>query len=470
MRTKYYSPFWRFAAGLVCAVFLTAHGAARGAKGKEAVSFHAERLGDIQDVTPYMVSRFSSRDGCHLALVAPGVAKGSMIVRCDGRTGPEYEGILSRTPVFSLNGSRMAYGARRGETWVVVVDGENPSPKWDLILENSLTFSEDGRHMAYVAKKGAEWFVVADGKASPPCQSVPSAPVFSKKGEHLAYGAERERRQFAVLDGQPGPAYDLVGGVTLSPDGEHLAYAAQQDGRQFVVADGRAGAPYGRIGVESLQFSPDGKHMVYFAEKGARKFVVNDGQEGPDLEGMMPGSLRVSPDSRRVACVVRKGEKFAVLVDGKEEPMYEKLDPPVFSEDGRHVAYVAGTMTGRLVVVDGQPGPEFEQILKDSLCFSADGSRCVYEGLKNGRCALMADGKPLGEYDALGTPSFSPDGKHLVCRAGRGEHVFVCIDGEEVSRYSDLVCEPVFRRDGVLEWLAIDNGGLFRVTSRAFAP
>jgi len=244
----------------------------------------------------------------------------------------------------------------------------------------------------------------------------------------------------------------------------------QQGERMFVVVDGQKSPNFGGVFAESIQFSADGKHVAYAAERGAKRFVVVDGQSGPEFEGIVKGTLRMSLDGSHVAIVARKGEKLMQVVDGTPSPEYDKMEAAVFSEKGQHVAYVAGTDSERFAVVDGVVGPGFESIINDTLVFSADGGSVAYGALKDGKYRIMADGKAVGEYDGVGMPSFSPDGKHIVFRAGMGKQAFVFVDGTQVPSYAGIVCEPTFRKDGVLEFMTVEKGILYRVTSNAFLP
>ena len=249
-----------------------------------------------------------------------------------------------------------------------------------------------------------------------------------------------------------------------------MAYGVQQNGKQFVVVDGTASPNYGEIFYESLQFSADSKHVAYAAERGVSRFVVVDGKNGPDFEGILKDTLRMSWDGSRIAFAVRKGEKVVQIIDDKPGPEYDKLEAALFSENGQHVAYLAGTEAARFVVVDGKEQTDFEEIVKNTLVFSPDGGRVAYGALKNGKYRMVVDGTASGAYDGVGVPSFSPDGKHVTYRAGKSEQALVFVDGTEVPGYTGLVCEPVFRKDGVLEFMTAEKGILYRVTSKAFLP
>ena len=454
---------------LLFAAVLAAHGAVVDASIMDESAFKAEKLGAAETAVPFLTVRVSSLYGCRLAYLDAGATLGSVKVVVDGKSDPEYDGIMDRNPVFSEDTKHVAYAARKADQWFVVVDGKI-GPKWDMLLENSLVLSEDGKHCAYVAKKERSWFVVLDDKVSPPYEEVGGAPKFSKDGQHVAYAAQNNGKQFVVLDGKPCPEYDGIGAVALSPDGQRLAYAGQQDGLQFVVVDGKKSPGYGGVYFETLQFSADSKHVAYAAERGMNRFVVVDGKNGSDYEGIVRGTLRISGDGSRVAFVARKGEKLVQVIDGKEDPEYDKVEAAFFSENGKRVAYVAGTDLERFLVVDGTPERGFEEIIKDTVVFSKDGGRLAYGVAKKDKYSLMVNGKLSDEYEGMGVPSFSPDGKHLVFRAGISRKSVVFVDGNTVPNYSGIVCEPVFRKDGVLEFLAVEKGSLYRVTNKAFLP
>jgi len=86
-----------------------------------------------------------------------------------------------------------------------------------------------------------------------------------------------------------------------------------------------------------------------------------------------------SPDSRRVAYSAEMGEKCLVVVDGQAGPEYDDIleGSPVFSPDSSRVAYSARKGQKRFVVVDGQAGPEYDAIVRfdpAKLTFDADGA------------------------------------------------------------------------------------------------
>lgn len=434
-------------------------------------AFNTEALGKLDLDRPFMAIRVSTPDGCHVALLSRGSAMDSNVVSVDGTAGPEFNGILNRTPVFSPESSRVIYGARVGERWIVFEHGKSDPdkcPKWNRVLENGFSFSGNGAHMAYVAKREG-WYVVADGKENGPYEDLTSLPVYSKNGNRLVYGIRQGNQQMIVDNGQPGPVFEGVGVVAVSQDGKRLAYCAQQDGRQFVVVDGKRGDLYGGIFGESLQFSTDGKHVAYAVQKGMQRVVVIDGKEETDLGTIVGNSLKTSPNGNRLGYIARKGDAWLAVVDGALSPEYCKVESLIFSADSKHAAYVAGDETSRFVIHDDEPGPEFPEIVADSLIFSPSEAAYAYRAVQNDKkTAVMLNGKAIGAYDNVGPLSFSPDGRHLAYRANTGEALSVYVDGHRVFGPTMVVCEPVFRNDGVLEFITLKEKTLCRMTTAAF--
>src|SRR5688500_3437700 len=110
--------FW-----FVGAVSNVSHGAV--AQGKQAgpgkAGYGEQRLGAVGDKV-YAVTRATGPDGCHRAWMEPR-GEGVVFVN-DGQSSPPYDEILKPGPIFSADARRIAYAARKGAGWLVVVDGE----------------------------------------------------------------------------------------------------------------------------------------------------------------------------------------------------------------------------------------------------------------------------------------------------------------------------------------------------------
>jgi Tol biopolymer transport system component len=86
---------------------------------------------------------------------------------------------------------------------------ETPSPLYDGIAVGSPVFSPDGTHIAYAAQFDGKWQVLVDGKPGPGFDAVGNR-FFSPDSVHLVYAAQRGNKQLLVVDGTPGPAYDRM--------------------------------------------------------------------------------------------------------------------------------------------------------------------------------------------------------------------------------------------------------------------
>ena len=76
-----------------------------------------------------------------------------------------------------------------------------------------------------------------------------------------------------------------------------------------------------------------------------------------------------------MAYVAKIGDKWAMVVDGQAGSLCQALGPPVFSPDGKRLAYIMGKGQKQLVAVDGQLGPEYDGIKGYLLFFPSYYSR-----------------------------------------------------------------------------------------------
>jgi Tol biopolymer transport system component len=85
---------------------------------------------------------------------------------------------------------------------------------------------------------------------------------------------------------------------------------------------------------------------------------------------------------------------------------------------------------------------------------------------------VVVDGQPGPDYDVIFMPEFSPDGKHVAYVAKRGEKLLVVVDGQSGVEYDGLNIgapsfvrkgDPHFRPDDVLEYLAARDNSLYRL-------
>jgi len=291
----------------------------------------------------------------------------------DGRV-PEFEreaeGITMNERVYrygDTGGHYSTWVARPGRRLILIRNGI-PSPEYDEI--GWTDFSPDGRRLAYSARQGATWRVIVDGATLGnyelviPFGGVEHPAFFSPDSRRIGYAAKRGGKWLAVIDSEEGPPYDFIDafGGRFSLDGRRTVYKAQRAGREILVVDGIEQAhAYDHIG--TTDFTPDGA-LAYLATRGREKWLVIDGKELPrPHRGWDWGLyLRFSADGRRVAYVVPQQPKWRVFVDGLEPRAYHRILEPLFSPDSRHVAYAAAIGTRWRVVVDGVEGEVYDAI------------------------------------------------------------------------------------------------------------
>jgi S1-C subfamily serine protease len=104
--------------------------------------------------------------------------------------------------------------------------------------------------------------------------------------------------------------------------------------------------------------------------------------------------LIASPDRRHIAYAFRQADgRQAVAVDGKPGRFYDWiLGTPVFSADGKHLAYAAGSIVDRRlvwrIVIDGVEGKPYDRIFLDRsqnpVLFSPDGRHSAFVASRGG--------------------------------------------------------------------------------------
>ena len=435
-----------------------------------------------------------TREGCHMAKVE-GERDKEVFVRRDGQRGKAYVDIAH--PVFSHDGSALAY-AVRGVAGSRFIINEQEGPKFDLVLPDTFVFSNDGKRHAYLAKKAWNLVAVVDGvlQAEAGGDLVPwlQPPVFSADGSSVGYleSSRLQKKMRVVINGKPGEIFDGVAlqGPQFSSDGKRFSYAANDRSTAdswFYVIDGQRGKAFDALGV-SFAFSPDGKRFAYAASRAQQWFLVLDGKVEAKIEGIVNGTLTFSPDGKRLACAVAKPDRSAyILVDGKAGPVHDGIGaslPPgvasnrasmqtayglgsassvLFRTDSRRIAYLAHSGQTKRVYVDGQAEDVEMDFLAGWMEFSGDSKRLAYGGRQGNKFFLVVDGKKGTDYNALGYFGFSPDGKHIAFTAKKGDQMVIVLDGQERGEYDAVPAGPVFRSDGVLEFLAADKSSLYRI-------
>lgn len=462
---------------------------------------------DLKLWTPERLAEMNQLNGCmdfdickiaphgrHMAAVEI-KDSGKCCVWMDGKESPIYDQVRGLVKgayrgqdfAFSPDGNRLAYTARKGSKWVMVVDG-NESAVFDGVREPYFSF--DSKHICYVGFRGKDSILVLDGKE---CGRYPgismNLPSFTAKtpqrridtmycpcvfgsDDHFAYSAVKERGKngsdgvVAVIDGKETSRYQSIGIIEFSPDGKHAAFVARKAEREFVVLDGKPGMKHGDI-EKLLTFSPDSKHLAYVATDfdnngDGRSFVVVDGKPGAKFRNVSGISVSFSPDSKHVSYFASPdGEKYCMVVDGKAGKTYDEVGEmgqmpcQIYGPDGK-LYYRAKHGDKCNMVIDGVQSPAYDEVWEPYPVLSRDGKHYAFTAQKGDQWFVVHDGVEGTHYANVDPTSLAIVGENkLVYTATHPDsckHIAV-IDGQE----HPTVNNPVFCPDGTKLAYVTDN-------------
>lgn len=337
----------------------------------------------------------------------------------------------ARAQSWEVSNTHTAWVSSKGGKEHAVIDGV-AGEAFDEIW-GRIRLAPDGHAWAYVGKSNYKyWVVTKDGKKGP--YDYMDGCTLNRSGSILAYGAKTDDKWHLYAgDKKLGP-FDGLKGVGFAPDGLTLVYMVNRGGSEdnmgflkggwhMVVGD-KEGPDY--YDVREPVFHPDGKSVVYGATKnGTHYFVVAGGKEG--IYYFLVGTPVFNADGSSMAYLAWTSgtgrDKAIVLVNGKEGEGFEEVTTPVFSPDGKSVAYAASVGSDRFLVVGGKKS-EYTAGEVRLIRFAPDGRLVLIVDREQSGRALMVGDKRIAEFDWIGAPSFSLDGKKIGFRAQKGREVW----------------------------------------------
>lgn len=212
--------------------------------------------------------------------------------------------------------------------------------------------------------------------------------------------------------------------------------------------------------------SPDGQHIAFVSKVSTlgvtgQLFIDNVKQEYPIIINDNFGSPVFGGDGQHVAYFSssRGPLPVFVVVGGVAGTHYRDIvSAPTFGgSDRKRLAYGADRNKRQFVVNDGTEGQEYDRIT--GVTFSPDGQKLAYGAARNGKWIMVGSAPPGSEteYDALGFPEFSVDGR-LAFQANVGDRQIVALAGNEGPKYG-WATTPRFSPDGRhMAYLASSDG------------
>jgi eukaryotic-like serine/threonine-protein kinase len=219
-------------------------------------------------------------------------------------------GLGDGQPVFSRDGTRVAFSARRGGVSTISQKSTSGTGAEEKLLESNnrirlSDWSRDGKFLAYTvfpllnSQSTDIWILPLAGDRKPfPFLNTPaseSAPQFSPDGKWIAYTSDEGR----AAGGRPSQVY-------IQPFAPESTNSTK---RQISVNGGRA-----------PRWRDDGKELFYF--EGRKLMAAEIRTSGRDFEASIPKELFEPPESARSAGF----PTFAVSPDGQRFLLPEQVE------------------------------------------------------------------------------------------------------------------------------------------------
>jgi hypothetical protein len=348
---------------------------------------------------------------------------------------------------------------------------------------DSITFSPDGRRIAYAVRRGEQVAPVVDGVVGRPYDKI-FYFLFSPDGKRIAYIAKRELSDLIVLDGKEQPEFVRVYSPMFSRDSRLFMYEGDQhrpnqdDLLLAVVIDNDGEHRYVKAAVSS--FSVDNRRVAYVVQDGAGQAVIVDGVvqgsyeevgEAPtqdrDFCWRYPRQPVFSPDGKHIAYMVRVGKEQFVIRDGVRGRPYRHIDwcSLRFGDDSKDFAYVVSCGRMQCAVVNEQQGIAYDEVTGfDSSFMLRMGSvaRPVYR-VRSGKKWAVANIAGTAKWDGILTIVISQDAKHLAYVVQDNGNVRMIHDGKESRPYQSVALEQFSADSAHLTYRAFRDKKMFMV-------
>jgi Tol biopolymer transport system component len=336
-----------------------------------------------------------SPDGTRIAYAARVNEQWRMVI--DGSEGTLYDEVSE--PLFSGDSRHIAYQARSGGKWRIVLDGKMSAECASYY--NRPSFNDDSEKILYIENTedaGRVRLVLSALSFKDQKVKELNAALIAVNMDKSRVAASVEKNgrhgviEFSLADTEnvkEGKQYDAILNLAFASDGVSTIYVAQRGGERLIVLGGMEEVlPEGETAGLPV-VSPDNKRAgVIMASKEGLFLHQAFTKERPEEKRYEEAAdLVYSGDSTMQAYTARKGDSWFIVLNGKEGPAFDRVVTPLFSPDNSRLIYRARKEGKRFVVVADNNGniikqhPSYEQVFQP--VFTADGKSIAY-GVKDG--------------------------------------------------------------------------------------
>jgi hypothetical protein len=182
----------------------------------------------------------------------------------------------------------------------------------------------------------------------------------------------------------------------------------------------------------------------------------------PTVQGgwtILPESLVVSPDCVHMAYKMQRGIGIIVVLDGIPSPVYRKVGELAFSENHNQLYYRARELGAWFIVRNHRPYNFREFIADPVISPNGYGWAAIFKSpIRQQLCVNGEDGPQFDEIDGQSI-RFSPDSKQLAYFARRGHHWYVQINDKTAGPYQEVIDAPTYdAQSQQLAYIAKHNG------------
>lgn len=442
--------------------------------GKHTVKLDGKQQGASYDEVKYL--QICAQPG-HLAFFGKRNSRWISVV--DGTEGSQE--FTSPTSIaFQPKGTSYAFGGCVEKNCHLYVDGKETGAEYQDI--SYPRYSADGKRLAYFGKQGKTWTAVVDGNETGPRVFLFFKFGFSPGGARFYVASSTGFMASYIVDGVAGPDFPVISPITFSPDEEHYVYGGTTSQSGFkkqrvmgsVLEDGKVVVSVEGKGLSGSWTMLGGSQETL--ARGVREF-------NPDFDGI--SSPDINPEGKLVYAVRRDKGDIAVLVGGEPGPGFQDiLSPVAFTEDSEHFVYIARRGGDFVEVRDNvagrtHPAGSRAPTLVPQIMMNKDATHIAYETVeggnqfKAGRTAralrsLVIDGQETARYDALGIFIFGADKdfnrRCFVVRGAKGDKNLVSVNGQESKLYDEVSGARVTDEQKSVTFFARDGRRVLRVT------